>query len=176
MWVNSNVMSPLSTSTTDEATANDSLYPAAALPLPPPSTSPPPLAPQALPSATSAPALPAAPQPPAPPPDNPRLLAAPLLSPDHPVVAPMADCTPQTDSPAAPQTIALHCAAVARTCASSRAHVEELAVGEAHRLDQALTGSTENPLGVNRAPCTCVAADSVACPRGGECLRLPSPI
>ncbi|KAF0770533.1 hypothetical protein AaE_002570 [Aphanomyces astaci] len=74
------------------ATANDPLEPAATLlPLPPPATSAPPLA--------------AAQQPPAPPPgNNPRLLAAPPLSMDHPVVA---NCTPQTDSPAVPQTIAL---------------------------------------------------------------------
>ncbi|RLO05565.1 hypothetical protein DYB28_005876 [Aphanomyces astaci] len=54
-------------------------------------------------------------------------------------------------------------AAVARTCASSRAHV-----GEAHTLDQALAGSTENPPGVTRAPCICAAADIAAWPRGGE--------
>ncbi|RLO00486.1 hypothetical protein DYB28_002157 [Aphanomyces astaci] len=119
----------------------------------------------ALPPATSAPPLAAAPQPSPPPPDNPRLLAAPPLSIDHPVVAPAADCTPQTDSPAVPQTIALPPAQpLPALSASSRAHVEELAVGEAHTLDQALAGSTENPLGdrgasargagVNRAPCT----------------------
>ncbi|RHY82243.1 hypothetical protein DYB31_015589, partial [Aphanomyces astaci] len=61
----------------------------------------------------------------------------------------------------------------AATCASSRAHVEELAVGEAHTLDQALAGSTENPLGVTRAPCTGAAADIVACPRGVSALALP---
>ncbi|ETV70261.1 hypothetical protein H257_14162 [Aphanomyces astaci] len=86
------------------ATANDPLGPAVTLlPLPPPVTSAPPLA--------------AAQQPPAPPPgNNPRLLAAPPLSMDHHVVA---NCTPQTDSPA-------------------RTHVEKLAVSEAHTLDQAL--------------------------------------
>ncbi|RLO06160.1 hypothetical protein DYB28_002952 [Aphanomyces astaci] len=56
----------------------------------------------------------------------------------------------------------------AATCASSRAHLEELAVGEAHTLHQALAGSTENPPGVTRAPCTGAAADIVTCPRGGE--------
>ncbi|RLO03446.1 hypothetical protein DYB28_004559, partial [Aphanomyces astaci] len=61
----------------------------------------------------------------------------------------------------------------AATFASSRAHVEELAVGEAHTLDQALAGSTENPLGVTRAPCTGAAADIVACPRGVSALALP---
>ncbi|ETV77211.1 hypothetical protein H257_09098 [Aphanomyces astaci] len=85
---------PLSTSTPDEATGNDPLDLAAALlPLPPQLTSPPPQAPQA--------------SPPPPPPDNPRLLAAPPLSIDHSVVASPVDCTPQTDSPAVPQTIAL---------------------------------------------------------------------
>ncbi|ETV78925.1 hypothetical protein H257_07715 [Aphanomyces astaci] len=140
-------------STPDEATANDPLDPAAALlPLPPPSTSPPPKEPQASPPATLAPPLAVAPQPPAP--DNLRLLAAPPLSIYHP--APAAD-------------------SVACICASSRAHVEELAVGEAHMLDQALVGSTEIPLGDNRAPCTCTcaAADIAACPLGGERPDIP---
>ncbi|RLO12334.1 hypothetical protein DYB28_012099, partial [Aphanomyces astaci] len=60
------------------------------------------------------------------------------------------------------------CAPVARTCACSRAHVDELDVGEAHTLDQALAGSTDNPPGVTRTPCIGVVADIAAWPRGGE--------
>ncbi|RHY47676.1 hypothetical protein DYB30_011793 [Aphanomyces astaci] len=158
-------------STPDQATANDPLDPAAALlPLPPPSTSPPPKAPQASPPATLAPHLLWRR-------NRPRPIICgclPLrrcqftIPPRRRIVRPTKGFAGRaTDNRAAT------CAAVARICASSRAHVKELAVGEAHMLDQALAGSTKNPLGANRAPCTCAAADIAACPLGGARPDIP---
>ncbi|ETV75440.1 hypothetical protein H257_10282 [Aphanomyces astaci] len=131
----------LSTSTTDEVTANDPLDPAAALSLPPPLPSPPPLAPQALSSATSAPALDAVPPLPALPPDNPRLLATTIaLPPAQPLSAPAHLRVPTSRNSSS-----------AKPTRSTR-----------------LAGSTENPQDVNRAPCTCAAVAIAACPRGGD--------